>query len=201
MKEKRGKTSSFYSDDVFSIEEIRKVASNDEGIYTSPRIVFVGGKMKLVSLARSDSREVKMKERKFRGKRVDTDKWVFGSLLICGEDYYIVTRNADLMRYDNENHLVSNICDVRAETVGQYIGRKDKNRKEIYEGDIMSGYDPNGEPINPFVVSYDPNSCAVVFEMPPCADKDFTAIGWAIEDGFKLKIIGNIHENPELVEV
>jgi len=34
------KTSSFYSDDVFSIEEIRKVASNDEGIYTSPRIVL-----------------------------------------------------------------------------------------------------------------------------------------------------------------
>ena len=74
--------------------------------------------------------------------------------------------------------------------VEQYTGLKDKNGKEIYEGDIVD-YNDDGECIG--VVEYD----APEF----CLNADAT--NWArmfLKGAPHQRVIGNIHENPELVE-
>ena len=79
---------------------------------------------------------------------------------------------------------------VIPETVGQYIGLDDKNGKEIFEGDIVSYGRDTGR------VRYDEFNCE-------CCNGVY---GWIFEHGdirdyTSYCVIGNIFENPELLEV
>ena len=85
-------------------------------------------------------------------------------------------------------------CDVQeVETIEQYTGLKDKNGKEIYEGDILQD---------------DSNDTAVVIWREHHGEWGIKWIHMGIEDslshrmewGHLNEIIGNIHENPELLE-
>ncbi len=66
-----------------------------------------------------------MREIKFRGKRISDNKWVYG--------YFLINDNGSTCIYDPEIGDMP----VIPETVGQSIGKNDKNGKEIYEGDKM----------------------------------------------------------------
>lgn len=134
-----------------------------------------------------------MKEYLFRGKRKDNGEWVYGSL-ICNEDHiykhprYFIRNN---LAYDWDE-----IDEVIPETVGMYIQRACYNIEEvkIFEGDIIkitSGRKwANG--------IKDDFSIAIVVD-----EHSITENGsgqWFPQDTLcVIEVIGNVHDNPELV--
>jgi uncharacterized phage protein (TIGR01671 family) len=125
-----------------------------------------------------------MREICFRGMNKDNE-FVYGSLVISGI---------------NGNWVIFEPCGksykVKPETVGQYTGLKTEDGKEIYEGDIVRqrrflGWNKQDEE------KYKDIYGVVRFEngMFTCGIVDGTLIDWD-----KCEVIGNIHENPELLE-
>ena len=104
---------------------------------------------------------------------------------------------------ENENNFGAILfCPQKRMIIEQYTGLKDKNGKEIYEGDIVSCYSLSGEYGALFVVKYDelPDICG--HEYCPCLQgfylDEIDEYEEVDEDGY-MEVIGNIHENPELL--
>lgn len=113
----------------------------------------------------------------FRGKRAETQEWVEGDLLIDSCKDVSMRSNHCTLYYD-----------IIPETVGQYTGLTDKNGKKIFEGDIVKneyGY------IGLIVMK----ACSYYIEWQ---SGNFSNDLYVFADS--LEVIGNIHDNPELLE-
>ena len=136
-----------------------------------------------------------MRDILFRGKRKDNDGWLWGDLLqdrdlgIClieGFDYYT---DADGLQRDYFQH------EVIPETVGQYTGLTDKNGKKIFEGDILEFSDRLVSVFwHAHLGCWDSNF--LKFTNEDNGKEDMSPCRWE----YRAKVIGNIHDNPELLE-
>lgn len=138
-----------------------------------------------------------MREILFRGKRIDNGEWVEGYYFerknIQGniiESVVIVDAYEQIsggQRYVRSN--LNNECfRVDPETVGQFIGLTDKNSKRIFEGDIL---DVNGYA---YACRWDDGN--VEFGIY----NKYESLGIAYIGAFNSEVIGNIHDNPELLK-
>lgn len=135
-----------------------------------------------------------MREILFRGRRIDNGEWIYG--------YYtgpvgIINDHAIC----DINSVSGQVLDVDPSTVGQYTGLKDRNGVRIFEGDVVREHH-----VTRYVDSWG-RKYAV--------DMDEDRRGWypfACGDGCGCceedtispcycEVIGNIHDNPELLEV
>ncbi len=138
-----------------------------------------------------------MREIKFRGKKIDSNEWIFGWLRQSGHQE-IQKANGQYIRTEKYYQIQNNKYHfefVTEETIGQYTGLKDKKRKEIYEGDIVKGLfnDPE-EPEIIGIVRYD--DCKASYMVVSKNGSE-----WELGCLDELEVIGNIHDNPELLEV
>jgi uncharacterized phage protein (TIGR01671 family) len=93
--------------------------------------------------------------------------------------------------FDDSSSFYVDYSDKNNWEVMQYTGLKDKNGKEIYEGDIVSWFDDLGDHGQPFVIKY--NEAQFLLTIP--SEK---LDGWYL-GGKEIEVIGNIYENPELL--
>lgn len=116
-----------------------------------------------------------MREILFRGKDPESGEWHYG--------YYVKRNDGDRGYLILEDYYLESYEIVKPETICQYTGLTDKNEKKIFEGDIVK-------------ISNDE-----IFEVK-YEDGGFTAglfLGdW---DYGHVEVIGNIYDNPELLEV
>ena len=127
-----------------------------------------------------------MREILFRGKRVDNGEWVEGNL-------FIPDRPETPTQICIGTNIIRITYDVIPETVGQYTGLTDKNGKKIFEGDIVKNEYEKGK-YQYFKVLY----CNRLYMWQVANKYEMLANLYNLIG--KIEIIGNIHDNPELLK-
>ena len=159
------------------------------------------------------------REIEFRGKRLDGGEWVYGHLREYTDASVHITTKVEraLIRHLNGKPFYTihgAEYQVDPETVGQYTGLRDENGVKIFEGDIVNYHtivdcrgivsfgryeqDGSGD-------EYAPSKCIGFFIERKWVDfdDDFAVYEKTISllEVQGLEVIGNIHDNPELLGV
>lgn len=134
-----------------------------------------------------------MREILFRGKRVDNGKWV--------EGWYYESQFATYIIPDVQAKN-GNVCNVEVDpaTVGQYTGLQDKNGQKIFEGDIVEKtlwWRGKIDGKIRGVITFDHANYVISWNQETHISRYISSI----DNMGSLEIIGNVHDNPELLEV
>ena len=140
-----------------------------------------------------------MRKIKFRGQTVDTKELIYGDLIQTEKDFKNVVEILDLSKVGckPEKSLV-----VNPETVGQFTGLTDKNGIEIYDGDIIT---VNSKIVKQVRI----NDYFLAVQVANKEDLKLIDIldpwqtpgeVWWNDFGREIIVIGNIHDNPELLQ-
>lgn len=123
-----------------------------------------------------------MRTIKFRGYNPKNQKWIYGYYFVNRHQHFIVSDELAPPTNTWEDY------EVLPETIGQYIGRNDKNGTEIYEGDIVRAKYSSIE------------EGKIVSEEQPVVWDIMSSLFTVISlygDELDFEVIGNIHERKE----
>lgn len=122
-----------------------------------------------------------MREYLFRGKREDNGEWVYGYFEKYNGRTYI---NLQTERLNTGGYPIREFVEVIPETIGQYTELVDKNGNKVFGGDI---------------VRFSTAHAREIKYIDGCFGFEGSSI--PIKYVNKFEVIGNIHDNPELLEV
>ena len=130
----------------------------------------------------------------YHGKRKDNGEWV--------EGYYVYDESGQTTENPTAYicHLNTHPCgyslipyEVDPETVGQYTGLPDINGRKIFEGDIVKNEYRKGQYQHFKVIYEDRLYCWQV-------ENKYGMLGFFYNVIGDIEVIGNIHDNPELLQ-
>lgn len=147
----------------------------------------------------------------FRGKRVDNGEWVCG-FLTCMNYIDVFTQKVCYDGQEELNYCTVEHCQVDKNTVGQFTGLCDKNGNKIFEGDILLeeekeySLEEYGEKVvgtHNVVAYWNEKACGFWVRRTDKPKGKIYVPEEPLCESFaeELKVVGNIYDNPELLEV
>ena len=145
-----------------------------------------------------------MREIKFRGRK-SNGEWIYGDYHKRAGGVHCIIK----MEPDENGKVVYTVHQAVPDTIGQFTGLRDKNGKEIYEGDILRGfeypfYDAQEDAYNYYaIVDWDDEEAQfyAYHDLARGAQVRGVSCGVGVDmkDLREMEVIGNIHDNPELL--
>lgn len=132
----------------------------------------------------------------FKAKFDDSDRWVKGQLVEVNDTYLIIPNHASKILAGWFS--TSNVVEVKKDTICQCTGLKDKNGKLIWENDICDRKEEYPE-----IVKYNNGDWTLDYSYSKCKESGYCYCNlgfYALERKY-VEVIGNIFDNPELLEV
>lgn len=131
----------------------------------------------------------------FKAKRKDNGEWIEGYYVYCRKRHYILPVLNKAIGFDErEDEWV----EVNPDTICQYTGLTDKNGKRIWENDICDRKEKYHE-----IVTYNEGDWQLDYSYALGKEKHFCAcnLGFYACERECVEVIGNVFDNPELLEV
>ena len=132
-----------------------------------------------------------MREILFRGKRTINGDWVYGDFVRGNERKSL---RDSIFVYDSETQSF-NDYEINPSTLGQYTGLTDKNGKRIFEGDVAKVLQGKDKDIA--YVGFENGA----FMLYPKTGNIYERTLWSYwYNDWDVEVVGNITDNPELLE-
>lgn len=148
-----------------------------------------------------------MRETEYRGKSIETKKWIYGGFHKWEKRQ--VCPMGDSLKEDDVSYVITinsfadwnmprnmQAVEVMPDTVGQYIGRSDKNKKKIYEGDILLT-----DCWHTLLIVYFDEDYLQFRVREVVSSRENSIDYYDNNNNVKIEVVGNIYDNPEMLEV
>lgn len=131
------------------------------------------------------------REIKFRGKDLESGKWLYGNLVCYEDEGEELTCIVSTSR--NEVDACLEFTPVDKASVGQFTGMLDRNGNEVYEGDILNAYSYIWAILKNVVVEYDDTCGCFKYRLQDTKYKYL----YFQNNEVSFAVIGNIHDNKQ----
>ena len=141
------------------------------------------------------------REIKFRGKSLRCDTWVCGHYCRLNNTDYIILQPKSTAKDNEDESIITMAEEIDIKTLGEYIGLKDYKGQEVYEGDIILSPWWDDEPQEVKFHKYGFKGLDIRQKIVHGREL-YEGIDDLLEGCFGevFEVIGNIHDNPELLE-